>query len=107
MHHVGHGEDAQKRPRGGSGVGEAGDTLILCARVREEFATTLTIQKEKDEASGFALTGHLGWGANGGARALVATWTTRARTSTVAQDLREDPRNVEEAIYAERGCATG
>jgi hypothetical protein len=59
VHHVGHGEDAQKRPRGWSGVIGAGDTLILCERDGEEFSTTLTIQKEKDEASGFSLTAHL------------------------------------------------
>jgi hypothetical protein len=59
VHHVGHGEDAQKRPRGWSGVIGAGDTLILCEREGEEFATALTIQKEKDEASGFSLTAHL------------------------------------------------
>lgn len=59
VHHVGHGEDAQKRPRGWSGVIGAGDTLILCEREGEGFETALTVQKEKDEASGFALTAHL------------------------------------------------
>jgi hypothetical protein len=59
VHHVGHGEDAQKRPRGWSGVIGAGDTLILCEREGEAFATSLTVQKEKDEASGFSLTAHL------------------------------------------------
>jgi hypothetical protein len=59
VHHVGHGEDAQKRPRGWSGVIGAGDTLILCEREGEGFETALTIQKEKDEVSGFALTAHL------------------------------------------------
>jgi hypothetical protein len=37
----------------------AGDTLILCERDGEEFKTALTVQKEKDEASGFSLTAHL------------------------------------------------
>lgn len=59
VHHVGHGDDAQKRPRGWSGVIGAGDTLILCEREGEGFETTITVQKEKDEASGFALTAHL------------------------------------------------
>jgi hypothetical protein len=59
VHHVGHGEDAQKRPRGWSGVIGAGDTLILCEREGEGFETALTVQKEKDEASGFSLTAHL------------------------------------------------
>jgi hypothetical protein len=59
VHHVGHGEDAQKRPRGWSGVIGAGDTLILCERNGEGFETALTIQKEKDEASGFSLTARL------------------------------------------------
>jgi hypothetical protein len=37
----------------------AGDTLILCERNGEGFETALTIQKEKDEASGFSLTARL------------------------------------------------
>jgi hypothetical protein len=59
VHHVGHGEDAQKRPRGWSGVIGAVDVQILCERDGEAFATSLTVQKEKDEASGFSLTAHL------------------------------------------------
>jgi len=59
VHHVGHGEDAQKRPRGWSGVVGAVDVQILCERDGEAFATALTVQKEKDEASGFSLTAHL------------------------------------------------
>ena len=59
VHHVGHGDDAQRRPRGWSGVIGTGDTLILCEREGEGFETALTVQKEKDEASGFALTAHL------------------------------------------------
>jgi hypothetical protein len=59
VHHVGHGEDAQKRPRGWSGVIGAPDTMILCERDGEAFETSLTVQKEKDEASGFSLTARL------------------------------------------------
>ena len=59
VHHVGHGDEAQKRPRGWSGVIGTGDTLILCERDGEGFETALTVQKEKDEASGFSLTAHL------------------------------------------------
>jgi hypothetical protein len=59
VHHVGHGEDAQKRPRGWSGVIGAVDMQILCERDGEAFATALTVQKEKDEAAGFSLTANL------------------------------------------------
>jgi AAA domain-containing protein len=59
VHHVGHGEDAQKRPRGWSGVIGAVDVQILCERDGEAFATALTVQKEKDEAAGFSLTANL------------------------------------------------
>ena len=59
VHHVGHSEESKKRPRGWSGVIGAGDTLILCEREGEAFETALTVQKEKDEASGFSLTAHL------------------------------------------------
>jgi AAA domain len=59
VHHVGHGEDAKKRPRGWSGAIGNPDALILCDRIEETFSTSLTVQKEKDEASGFSLTVHL------------------------------------------------
>jgi hypothetical protein len=59
VHHVGHSEEAQKRPRGWSGVVGAVDVQILCERDGEAFATELTVQKEKDEAAGFSLTANL------------------------------------------------
>jgi hypothetical protein len=59
VHHVGHGEEAQKRPRGWSGVIGAVDMQILCERDGEAFATALTVQKEKDEAAGFSLMARL------------------------------------------------
>ena len=37
-HHVGLGEDAQKRPRGWSGLGGALDVQILCERPGDEIA---------------------------------------------------------------------
>src|ERR1700722_2930280 len=52
VHHVGLGEDAQKRPRGWSGLGGALDVQILCERSGDEKRTTLTIQKLKDEEDG-------------------------------------------------------
>jgi hypothetical protein len=52
VHHVGLGEDAQKRPRGWSGLGGALDVQILCERPGDEKRTTLTVQKLKDEEDG-------------------------------------------------------
>ena len=52
VHHVGHDEAAQKRPRGWSGLGGALDVQILCERPGDEKRTTLTIQKLKDEEDG-------------------------------------------------------
>jgi hypothetical protein len=52
VHHVGLGEEAQKRPRGWSGLGGALDVQILCERPGDEMRTTLTIQKLKDEEDG-------------------------------------------------------
>ena len=52
VHHVGLGEEAQKRPRGWSGLGGALDVQILCERPGDEMRTTLKIQKLKDEEDG-------------------------------------------------------
>jgi AAA domain len=59
VHHVGLGEEAQKRPRGWSGLGGALDVQILCERPGDEMRTTLTIQKLKDEADGVCFEAHL------------------------------------------------
>ena len=59
VHHVGLGEDAQKRPRGWSGLGGALDVQILCERPGDEKRTTLTIQKLKDEEDGVCFEAHL------------------------------------------------
>ena len=59
IHHVGHGDDAQKRPRGSSATIPAMDVAILAERVEGEMSTTLTVQKAKDEESGIALTATL------------------------------------------------
>ncbi len=59
LHHVGLGEDAQKRPRGHSSLGGALDVQILCERPGDERRTSLTIQKLKDEADGVCLEAHL------------------------------------------------
>jgi hypothetical protein len=52
VHHVGLGEDAQKRPRGWSGLGGALDVQILCERFGDEKRTKLTVQKLKNEEDG-------------------------------------------------------
>ena len=59
VHHVGHDEAAQKRPRGWSGLGGALDVQILCERPGDEKRTTLTIQKLKDEEDGICFEARL------------------------------------------------
>jgi RecA-family ATPase len=59
VHHVGLGEDAQKRPRGWSGLGGALDVQILCERPGDEKRTTLTVQKLKDEEDGIGFEARL------------------------------------------------
>jgi hypothetical protein len=59
VHHVGLGEDAQKRPRGWSGLGGALDVQILCERAGDEKRTTLTVQKLKDEEDGVCFEARL------------------------------------------------
>jgi hypothetical protein len=59
VHHVGLGEDAQKRPRGWSGLGGALDVMILCERPGDEKRTTLTVQKLKDEEDGVCFEARL------------------------------------------------
>jgi hypothetical protein len=59
VHHVGHNEDAQGRPRGWSGLPAALDVMILSERPEGAMEATLTIQKLKDEASSVTLTAHL------------------------------------------------
>ena len=59
VHHVGHGEDAQGRPRGWSGLPAALDVMILSERPEGAMEATLTIQKLKDDASNISLTAHL------------------------------------------------
>jgi hypothetical protein len=59
VHHVGHGEDAQNRPRGWSGLVAALDVMILSERADGAMSATLTIQKLKDDASNISLTAHL------------------------------------------------
>jgi AAA domain len=59
VHHVGHGQDAQDRPRGWSGLVAALDVMILAERADGAMSVTLTTQKLKDDASNVALTAHL------------------------------------------------
>ncbi len=59
VHHVGYGEEAQRRMRGHSSLNGALDAQILCERARDESAATLTLQKLKDELSGIQLVAHL------------------------------------------------
>src|SRR5208282_5719885 len=59
VHHVGLGEDAQKRPRGWSGLPGALDVQILCERPGDEWRTVLTVQKLKDDLDGVCLEARL------------------------------------------------
>jgi RecA-family ATPase len=59
VHHVGLGEDAQKRPRGWSGLGGALDVQILCERPGKEMRTAMTLQKLKDEEDGICFEARL------------------------------------------------
>jgi hypothetical protein len=59
VHHVGLGEDAQKRPRGWSGLGGALDVQILCERPGDEKRTTLHVQKLKDGEDGTSFEARL------------------------------------------------
>ena len=52
VHHVGHEDAKQKRPRGWSGLVGALDVLILCERPGDDKRTTLRVQKLKDEEDG-------------------------------------------------------
>ncbi|MGB5087054.1 MAG: AAA family ATPase [Methylocystis silviterrae] len=57
VHHVGLSDD--KRLRGHSSLAGALDATMLCERLANELATTLTLQKLKDEASDFRLLARL------------------------------------------------
>jgi hypothetical protein len=59
IHHTGWNEDAKDRPRGWSGLPAALDVMILSERKPGDMHATATIQKSKDELSGFRLTAHL------------------------------------------------
>jgi RecA-family ATPase len=59
VHHVGHSEEAQRRPRGGSTLGAAIDTQILCERQGSDMTAILTVQKVKDDIDGFRLSASL------------------------------------------------
>jgi RecA-family ATPase len=59
VHHVGHDNEAQKRPRGHSSLTGALDVQLLCERPDGAMTTTISVQKEKDEAAGLVLTAHL------------------------------------------------
>jgi hypothetical protein len=59
VHHVGLGEDAQKRMRGHSSFHGALDAQILCERRDGENVATLTLQKLKDDASNVRLAARL------------------------------------------------
>jgi AAA domain len=59
VHHVGLGDDAQKRPRGWSGLGGALDVQILCERPGDEKRTALHVQKLKDGEDGVCFEARL------------------------------------------------
>jgi hypothetical protein len=79
VHHVGHDEAAQKRPRGWSGLGGALDVQILCERPGDEKRTTLTIQKLKDEEDGICFEARL-------SRVVVGTDRHGKEASTLIVD---------------------
>ena len=59
VHHVGLGDEAQKRMRGHSSFHGALDAQLLCERREGETETTLTLQKLKDDADAVRLEAHL------------------------------------------------
>jgi hypothetical protein len=59
VHHVGLGDEAQKRMRGHSSLHGALDAQIFCERREGENVATLTLQKLKDDASDVKLTAQL------------------------------------------------
>jgi hypothetical protein len=54
VHHIGVGENADKRPRGFSGSTGNVEALILCEREDKALRATLTLQKMKDGEDGIA-----------------------------------------------------
>jgi AAA domain len=79
VHHVGHDDTAQKRPRGWSGLGPALDVQILCERQEREMRTILTVQKQKEEADGICFEARL-------SRVVIATAENGKETSTLVVD---------------------
>jgi hypothetical protein len=79
VHHVGHGEDAQNRPRGWSGLVAALDVQILCERAEGAMSVRLTVQKLKDDACNVALTAHL-------SRVVLGTDSDGDEVSTLVVD---------------------
>jgi hypothetical protein len=60
VHHVGLGDEAQKRMRGHSSFHGGVDAQILCERPADtKYISKLTIQKEKDAEDGFCLEARL------------------------------------------------
>ena len=59
VHHVGLGDEAQKRMRGHSSLNGALDAQILCERREGENKTLLTLQKLKDDADDIRLEARL------------------------------------------------
>jgi hypothetical protein len=79
VHHVGLGEDAQKRPRGWSGLPGALDVQIICERPGDEWRTILQVQKLKDEEDGACFEAHL-------SRAVVGCDRNGKEASTLLVD---------------------
>ena len=59
VHHVGHSDGAQKRPRGSSAIRPALDVEILAERDEGEMCTRLTVQKTKESEAGIVLMASL------------------------------------------------
>jgi hypothetical protein len=76
VHHVGHGVDAQGRPRGWSGITGALEVQILCERNKGEMSSTVTLQKSKDDESGLQFVASM-------SRVVLGTSKTGREVSTL------------------------
>jgi hypothetical protein len=98
VHHVGHDEAAQKRPRGWSGLGGALDVQILCERPGDEKRTTITVQKLKDEEDGICFEARL-------TRVVVGMDRHGKEASTLIVDKVVQTETVAEPVIGKRAEA--
>jgi AAA domain len=100
VHHVGLGEEAQKRPRGHSSLPGALDAQMLCERNGGELRAMLTLQKLKDEVDDFQFEAHL-------ARVVVGVDRDKHETSTLIVVDVEEAQLKANAKPAPRAPASG